>query len=114
MRIVAIFVAALIAAHAAVAAPICEQRSAGRCFSVHGVLAQTNGTPGVRIRQSGTGRVFGVVGGEDARDLVPPALAHRLGADARMWADWRLCPLSPARPGGMRMVCIAGARNAAP
>ena len=107
--------AVLVASEAAAARLSCEARTdlKGRCFTIHGVLAQANGSPGLRIWHTGTKRILGVLGdaNQDEDAAVPPILRDHLGPNVRFYADWRLCPLSRERPGWMRFVCIANVHN---
>lgn len=74
-----------------------------KCFTVHGRLYLTNGTPSVRIWPVGTHRILGVPGeGED----LPPCLQRYLDFETVVYADLEVCPLEPDLPGKMRTVCV--------
>jgi hypothetical protein len=87
----------------------------GACFDVHGRLAIWNGNPSVRIWPVGTRRELGVVApdGDAAGDhLLPGPIATLIQASPDhtvVFGDYRVCPLSPDKPGRMRIVYIAGA-----
>ena len=88
---------------------------AGGCFVVRGRLAVWNGTPSIRIWPVGTRRELGVVApdGDAAGDtLIPGAVATLIQAapdHTVVFGDYRVCALSPQRPGRMQIVYIAGA-----
>ena len=97
------------------AIPVASAAGAGACFDVHGRLAIWNGNPAVRIWPVGTRRELGVVApdGDAAGDhLLPGPVAALIQAapdHTVVFGDYRVCPLSPPRPGRMRIVYIAGA-----
>jgi len=90
----------------------------GECFTVHGRLTACGGVPTVRIWVIGTKRILGVVAANShpAGDhLLPPSLEETMFSEPpcskAAYGDFTICPLSPDRPGVMRMVCMTGARN---
>ena len=103
----------ILAVSAAVAAPAAP----GPCFQVHGRLAVWNGSPAVRIQPVGSRRVLGVhtpAGEGYGDDLVPAAVQAMVSAspeDTVVLGDYRVCPLTPDRPGRMRIVYIASATH---
>ena len=112
-------VAILVLATAAHAAPDCRTSPIDRspCFSVRGRLSVANGAPTFRLRPSGSKRLLGVVGG-DGDPASPTALTAPLrtamspptpGELRPVIGVFRVCPLTPDRPGRMRPVCIADA-----
>jgi hypothetical protein len=97
------------------AASVPQYSEAYPCYWVHGRLAPANGNPMWRIWPSGTKRLLGVVGnrpGDDA-DFAswPLALRHANPGFTRIvWGDFRVCPVTPERPGWMRFVHIKDVR----
>lgn len=114
-RIVFLILAASMAAPAAHANDkVCakEPNLAGPCFKLHGVLFAANGVPSFRIWRTGTKRILGVHDSEDP--IMPKSLHDRLfesgsAFDARVSADFLVCPYTRERKGWMRFVCIARA-----
>jgi hypothetical protein len=90
--------------------------SAEPCRTVHGRMSLANGTPSVRIWVIGTRRILGVVQPNERFDDLPAnvrAIWSR-GGDEVMWAtdlygDFRVCPVTPSRPGRMQMVTLVSA-----
>jgi hypothetical protein len=88
---------------------------AAECHLIRGRLAVWNGTPSVRIWPVGTRRELGVADahGDTAGERLFPAEVAALIEPAPdrtvVFGDYRVCPLSPRRPGRMQMVYIAGA-----
>lgn len=78
----------------------------GACFTVHGRLSIWNGTPSLRIWRIGTKRILGV-----HNEILPEAVAHRMGWDVEAYGDFTVCPFTEERPGEMQMVCIESAEN---
>jgi hypothetical protein len=84
------------------------------CFTVRGRLLAANGAPTFRLRRIGTHRTLGVVGDtgdENPLTLLPPSLEARMkpptpGPYRTVYGDFRVCPLTRARPGRMQFVCI--------
>ena len=87
----------------------------GVCFTVHGRLAVWNGAPAFRISLIGTKRILGVNGadGEPASATAIPEAVRRARTTnfTEVYGDYRVCPLSPDRPGRMQFVCIDSAAN---
>ncbi|MFO1061337.1 MAG: hypothetical protein U1E53_30765 [Dongiaceae bacterium] len=94
---------------------------AGACFAVHGRLAVHNGSPAFRLHPAGSKRILGIVTPagaplEEPQDVPPEirALFWRDADPAPVEGDFEVCPLTPERPGRMRMVCIVAGRNLVP
>ncbi|MBV9881915.1 MAG: hypothetical protein JO276_02805 [Sphingomonadaceae bacterium] len=90
----------------------------GQCRDIHGRLSPYNGTPTYRIWILGTRRMLGVVGrsGHDLGDEYPlPAnLETAFGPrpfDLDIFGDFRVCPLTRARPGVMQSVYVVRGRH---
>lgn len=86
------------------------------CYWVTGRLTLGNGTPAIRIWPQGTKRLLGVTTA-DARPESDKALPtkvwtflHQHRVD-RIWGSYKICPLTPDRPGWMRPVIIVDARS---
>lgn len=91
------------------------------CRAVHGRLALWNGAPTVRIAVAKTRRVLGVAQPtESFDDLPPPVRAIWTGKDANAdWAtaiegDFKVCALTPDRPGHMPSVRLVDAVRLTP
>jgi hypothetical protein len=92
------------------------------CFSVRGRLSVANGAPTFRLRPQGSERVLGVVGGDGdpaSPSVLTPGLRAAMtpsspGELRPVVGVFRVCPLSPGRPGRMRPVCMAEAHEIAP
>ena len=81
---------------------------AGQCFRVRGRLRAYNGNPTFRIWPVGTNRLLGVTGEHPGADpIIPEDL--RVTFDHDLYADFEVCPFTPAKPGVMRRVCIESA-----
>lgn len=76
---------------------------AGKCFTVHGRLYVSNGTPSVRLLKIGTKRILGA---SDEGDDLPACLRKFLAVGTFIYGDFLVCPLKPDRPGWMRPVCV--------
>jgi|SRR5690349_5821344 len=87
----------------------------GPCFTVRGRMYAANGSPSYRIWVVGTKRILGVHEGVGVSECVTPALLDSLIGieDKLVYADFVVRPVTPDRPGSMRMVCIASARRIA-
>ena len=83
----------------------------GPCFTVSGRLLATDGFPDLRIVRQGTERPLGVPD-PDAACYLPKAIADQLWWDRRVAAEFVVCPLTPARPGVLQLVCVEAASNA--
>lgn len=104
------FAAALLATSTARAQPQsipvkCQELPAlaGKCFTVHGRLYVSNGTPSVRLLKIGTKRILGA---SDEGDDLPACLRKFLAVGTFIYGDFFVCPLKPDRLGWMRPVCI--------
>lgn len=76
---------------------------AAKCFTVHGRLYVSNGTPSVRLLKIGTKRVLGA---SDEGDDLPACLRKFLAFGTFIYGDFFVCPSKPDRPGWMRPVCV--------
>lgn len=97
------------------AGPSCFAQTPSDCYVVHGRLAVGNGAPSARIWLIGTQRILGIPdgpsGNEDA--TLPKNVRDALGPDpfsVRVFADFEVCPLTPDKPGYMRLVTLQSAR----
>jgi len=81
----------------------------GACFTIHGRIMATNGTPGMRIWRVGTKRMLGVLPSED--EIVPEPLKKYFGPMTNLYGDLLVCPFTEPRPGEMQMVCIEAASH---
>ena len=81
----------------------------GACFTIHGRIMATNGTPGMRIGRVGTKRILGVLPSED--EIVPEPLKKYFGPMTNLYGDLLVCPFTAPRPGEMQMVCIEAASH---
>jgi hypothetical protein len=90
----------------------------GACFSVRGRLAVWNGAPAFRISLIGTKRILGINdadGDPASATAIPEAVIRaRTTNFTQVYGDYRVCPLSAARPGRMQFVCIDRASNLSP
>lgn len=107
--------AAAVATVALGAASRSSAQEPSECFTVHGRLTVGNGTPAARIWPVGTRRMLGVPDGPQGDELasLPANVRDALGSEpfqTRVFADFRVCPLMPDRPGWMRMVRVHSAR----
>jgi hypothetical protein len=84
------------------------------CFTFHGRMQYTNGTPDLRIRHVGTKRILGVVGTsgtpDDAENANLPKNLN-MGFDEVFYADFEVCPLTKETPSEMQMVCVESAEH---
>ena len=108
--------AAAMAASAILSAPAsadpeCRSAVSEACFTAHGYLLTTNGTPSFRIFTANN-RVLGIEGGESPPlpDVVRKVLAPDMFSN-RLDGDFKVCPRTPAREGTMQMVCVSDASN---
>lgn len=93
---------------------LCEDKSqfVDSCFSIHGRLFVSNGTPGVRIWKVGTKRVLGVVNDSDTEDRnLPAEIAKIITTDVHVYGDFEVCPLTKPKPKEMQMVCLMSGKN---
>jgi len=73
-----------------------------------------NGVPSVRIWRVGTKRIVGV---SEQRFCVagycnlPTSIRERLSWDSDLFADFVVCPFTPAEPGVMQLVCVDSATH---
>ena len=81
----------------------------GACFTIHGRIMATNGTPGMRIGRVGTKRILGVLPSED--EIVPEPLKKYFGPMTNLYGDLLVCPFTEPGPGQMQMVCIEAASH---
>jgi len=87
----------------------CNPELVGACFTVHGRLSPSNGTPSLRIWIIGSKRILGVIPSED--EIVPPTLMAHLRFGTSIYGDFTVCPFTESKPGEMQMVCIEEAKN---
>ena len=85
----------------------CKNRKdlVGACIKVRGRLRAYGSNPRCRIWPVGTTHLLGVA---DAGSL-PSNVA--CGDGFEVYADFTVCPLTPAKPNGLQMVCVASAGN---
>jgi len=85
----------------------CKSRKdlVGACIKIRGRLRAYGTSPRCRIWPVGTTHLLGVA---DAGSL-PSNVA--CGEGFEVYADFTVCPLTPARPNGLQMVCVASAGN---
>lgn len=95
--------------------PVCKGNPevVGECFTVHGRLFASNGTPSIRIWRVGTKRILGVTdGGGPETPGIPDNLSKRFRAfENQIYGDFAVCPFSKEKPGEMRSVCIESASH---
>jgi hypothetical protein len=114
MKRVLPFIALLVAAPAT-GASTQRYNESYPCYWVHGRLTAANGNPLWRIWPVGTKRILGVVGdrpGADADFENWPVTLKSAdpGFDRIVWANFKVCPVSPERAGWMRFVHIKDAK----
>ena len=92
-------------------AKVCEKRPevVDQCYTTRGRLALYNGNPSFRIWKVGTDRLLGVREGSPENPMMPFDLFY--GTDAKIFADFKVCPLTKERPGWMQIVCVQSAEN---
>lgn len=93
---------------------LCEDKSrfVDTCFSIHGRLFVSNGTPGVRIWRIGTKRVLGVLNdGDTGERSLPPDIVKLVAVDVHIYGDFEVCPLTKQQSGKMQMVCLLSGQN---
>jgi len=90
------------------------------CSWIRGRLAAANGTPMLRVWQTGTQHLFGIYSGPsvDRRSLdnenpeLPAGLSLKFKPfENRAYADFEICLLEPFKPGAMQAACIESAKN---
>lgn len=87
------------------------------CRTVHGRIQIWNGTPDVRISVLGSKRILGVDGPNgEAFELLPPKVARFWESkgnpmDHALIGDFRVCALTPERPGWMQFVTVKSGKN---
>lgn len=78
-----------------------------KCFIVRGRLGFYNGAPSARIWIIGTKRLLGV-----HEDILPDELSSKMTSfGMQAFGDFRVCPLTPEKPGVMQIVCIVSTKN---
>jgi hypothetical protein len=97
----------------------CEtsHKLAGPCFVVHGRLSVYNGSGNYRIWPVGSHRLLGVVNAsgtysEGDGTVLPEnvrAALDKNGAWSKVFADYRVCPLTRSQPDHMQHVCVVRA-----
>ena len=86
------------------------------CYWVDGRLTLGNVTPAIRIWPRGTRRLLGVTTANyqsESEETLPPNVWSflRQSRTDRLWGSFKVCPLAPDRPGHMRPVTVAAARQ---
>jgi hypothetical protein len=102
-------------AKAADAEGICahDSRVVEPCYNVHGRLAfymNMRAYLGVPETKRRLGIVFSSVP-LDSPYIWPSIIDKTLTPDNEIWADYRVCPFTPQKPGVMQMVCIDAVSN---
>src|SRR5262249_40543487 len=97
------------------AAPSSSGEESRACFTVHGRLTVGNGTPSARILPVGTHRLLGVLDSPQGDELasLPRNVRDALASEptqTRVFANFRVCPVTPVRSGWMQMVHLQSAR----
>jgi hypothetical protein len=110
-RLLAFIAAAFLAAAQSPAADF-----AGACITVHGRLAQSNGSPSYRLWKIGSKRILGVVdcrGRDESKEAIPASVLAIAGPNVehRVIGDFEVCPLTVEAPGRMQRVCIRSASH---
>jgi hypothetical protein len=81
----------------------------GSCFTIHGKIFTSNGTPSVRIWKVGTNRVLGVLPSEN--EIMPSVIKSKLNFETQIFGDYLVCPFTIEKKGHMQMVCIESVQN---
>jgi hypothetical protein len=79
------------------------------CFVFHGKLIIGNGPPSMRILNSKTKRIYGVLNPKSA--IVPDTITKMDRVENIVFADFRVCQYSKNKSGKMQMVCIDSMAN---
>jgi hypothetical protein len=111
MSSIALALFALCIGSAAQTERLCKNNAdlVGACFSLHGKVYYSNGTPPLRIWKVGTKRILGILPAEN--EIVPKNLARALkGFDKQVYGNFDVCPFSKEKPGAMQMVCVESAK----
>jgi hypothetical protein len=123
MRYIAFAICFALAANTALAGPkpaVCQGSPSlvAPCFTVHGRLSIYEGGWNLRIWPVGSHRLLAVVDGADVYDdqtIVLPrsieAPLEKFSLGVRIFADYRVCPLTKAKPGAMQHVCVIRASH---
>lgn len=101
-------------AGAVVAAQLCEDKNrfVGSCFTVHGRLSVSNGTPSVRLIQKESKRQLGVVNDGDVEDhALPGEIAKVISTETHIYGTFEVCPLTESKPHEMQMVCVISGKG---
>jgi hypothetical protein len=94
-----------------------DPRIIGECFTIHGRLGLSNGTPSIRIWQIGTINLFGVnsithsLYHQKISDQDPMIFERHLTWDQDIFGDYLVCPLTHQKPDTMQIICIESAAN---
>jgi hypothetical protein len=89
----------------------------GACFTVHGRLFESHGTPRIRIDGIGGGQVLGVLDRQsrfESAELVPDsvnALLLPARSTTDIYGDYEVCPFEKSTNLAMRAVCIQSASH---
>lgn len=83
----------------------------GECKTIRGRLSLYNGNPGFRIWIVGTNRMLGVVPSEC--EIMPEDLLNifKTNVNAKVFADFEICPFTAEKEGHMQFVCIEAFSN---
>jgi hypothetical protein len=79
------------------------------CFVFHGKLIIGNGTPSMRILNSKTKRIYGVLNPKSG--IVPDTIIKMDRIENIVFADFKVCQYSKNKSGKMQMVCIDSIAN---
>jgi len=80
-----------------------------KCFTVHGRMFFSNGTPSLRILKLGSKRILGVVPSE--AENIPEDIEKAMTPYRRLYADFLVCPHTKEQEHTMQNVCVESATN---
>lgn len=86
----------------------------GACFTLHGRLSFSNGTPDCRIWRIGTNRILGVLDASNSWERnEAPSLPNGVECfpGRNTYADFTVCPFTKERSGEMQKVCVESASH---
>lgn len=90
-----------------------DSRVVAPCYDVHGRLA-VSANLRAYIGVPASKRRLGVVMRENTGGMTtmwPAVIGENITLDNVIWADYRVCPFTPQKPGVMQMVCIESVSN---
>lgn len=101
---------------AAVGSSALPANAAEDCRVVRGRMEATNGTPGVRIWIVGTKRILGVTQQATTYKELPANIRRAWEVNGSpeghwLYGDFKVCALTPERPGWMQMVRVERGTN---